>query len=161
MMCFFCLFVFLCILVVVYVQVLWDVLLNICNDICFIVVLVVVYCIFLQLGQILCVWFFIQFGECLNGVLNGVVGEIFDLYVMLGSFWWLVVDGVSVFCVLVVGGLQYVFFLFCGGGQEVWDFCIQRIECFNWCGLGGCYFGWVLWCIFCSDFSVQDVVLCL
>lgn len=137
-----------------------DVLLNICNDTGFAVATAAAYRTSPLPDQVLRNWFLVQPGECLDGALNGVVGETLDLHVMSGSFRWPQAAGDHELCVPAGSGLQFASEPPCPASQETRSFRTHPITNSGRRGSGNRLMGQISARISCFDLAPEEVQLC-
>ena len=138
-----------------------DVLLDVCNDTGFAVATAAAYRTSPTPNQTLRNWFLVQPGECLQGALNGVVGETLDLHVMSGSFHWPTGEGDTEICVPAGSGMLFASAPPCSAGQEARSFRTYPITSSGRRGAGNRVMGQISARISCHDLASEDAQLCL
>mgnify|MGYP003639262721 CR=1 FL=1 len=137
-----------------------DVLLNVCNQTGFSVAVAAAYRTSPAPARTLRSWFLVEPGACLNGALNGVVGNDLDLHVMSGSWTWPARSTGSVYCVPAGSSFALARQPECGPGQQARNFVNLPVEATSRRGPGGRNFGQVNWRVRCEDLALEDARLC-
>ncbi|SDL61928.1 hypothetical protein [Maricaulis salignorans] len=137
-----------------------DVLLEVCNQTGFAVAAAAAYRTTPAPSRTLRSWFMIAPGECLNGALNGVVGEDLDLHVMSGSWVWPARETAQTYCVPADATLTLASVPPCSANRRARDFTRLPVEATSRRGPGGRNFGRVVHRIHCEDLGAADAGLC-
>ncbi|WP_417497132.1 hypothetical protein [Maricaulis sp.] len=137
-----------------------DVLLEVCNQTGFAVAAAAAYRTTPAQSRTLRSWFMIAPGECLNGALNGVVGDDLDLHVMSGSWTWPARETAQTYCVPADATLTQASAPPCSAGRQARPFTRLPIEATSHRGPGGRNFGRVGHRIRCEDLGAADAGLC-
>jgi uncharacterized membrane protein len=137
-----------------------DVLLEVCNQTGFSVAAAAAYRTTPATSRTLRSWFLIAPGECLNGALNGVIGDDLDLHVMSGSWSWPAADTGQTYCVPAEATLTQAAAPPCSPGRQARNFVRLPVEATSHRGPGGRNFGRVGYRIRCEALSGGDAALC-
>tara|TARA_R110002072_G_scaffold9068_10_gene44569 strand:- start:582 stop:1457 length:876 start_codon:yes stop_codon:yes gene_type:complete len=137
-----------------------DVLLEVCNQTGFAVAAAAAYRTSPADSRTLRSWFLIGPGACLNGALNGVVGDDLDLHVMSGSWFWPAGETGTDYCVPADATLTLASTPPCSAGRQERSFVRLPVESTSRRGPGGRNFGRVGYRIRCEALSGQDAALC-
>jgi len=137
-----------------------DVLLEVCNQTGFSVAAAAAYRTSPADSRTLRSWFLIGPGACLNGALNGVVGDDLDLHVMSGSWFWPAGETGTDYCVPADATLTLASTPPCSAGRQQRAFVRLPVELTSRRGPGGRNFGRVGYQIRCENLSGQDAALC-
>ncbi|WP_417481098.1 hypothetical protein [Maricaulis sp.] len=137
-----------------------DVLLEVCNQTGFAVAAAAAYRTTPAQSRTLRSWFMIAPGECLNGALNGVVGDDLDLHVMSGSWVWPSRETAQTYCVPADATMTPASAPPCAAGRQARAFTRLPIEATSHRGPGGRNFGRVSHRVRCADLGAADAGLC-
>lgn len=137
-----------------------DVLLEVCNQTGFAVATAAAYRTTPADSHTLRTWFLIAPGECLNGALNGVVGDDLDLHVMSGSWSWPAGDAGIAYCVPADATVTLATAPPCSPGRQSRAFVRRPVELTSHRGPGGRNFGRVSYQIRCESLLGEDAALC-
>ena len=137
-----------------------DVLLEICNETGFTVASAAAYRTSPSADRTLRTWFLVQPGECLDGALNGVVGEDVDLHVMSGEWHWPAGSADAQYCVSANSATSFASTAPCGAARESRSFRRLPVSDTGLRGSGGRNVGRVRWRIQCSGLDSRDAALC-
>lgn len=137
-----------------------DVLLEVCNQTGFAVATAAAYRTTPADSHTLRTWFLIAPGDCLNGALNGVVGNDLDLHVMSGSWSWPAAESGADYCVPADAAVTLASAPPCSPGRQARAFVRLPVEPTSRRGPGGQNFGRVGYRITCEGLSAEDADLC-
>ncbi|WP_339745964.1 hypothetical protein [uncultured Maricaulis sp.] len=137
-----------------------DVLLEVCNQTGFAVAAAAAYRTTPSEARTLRTWFLIAPGQCLNGALNGVIGDDLDLHVMSGSWTWPANETRTDYCVPAAATLTLATAPPCSPEKQPRAFIRLPVETTNHRGPGGRNFGRVGYQVRCEGLSGGDAALC-
>ena len=136
------------------------VMVDVCNDTGFRVAVAAAYRTSASPDRTLRTWFLVDPGACLDGGLNGVMGEEVDLHVMSGEWTWPRGPGDRTWCVPASSSMSLAEGEPCSAGRRARHFRSTPIEITGQPGPGGRNVGRVSWRIRCEGLAVDDAVLC-